>query len=191
MTCVEVFESEITGKELQIAVDTNFPNFECEQHSISAFSPGTVDLAEKLAFILIDPLHYDEVEDKVTPTAFQELFNRDLSTLRVSHARRGEAQAVCDTLVERGKERTPPQCRLVREVCVADVQTLRAAVINSVRVFGAYDTALEAIPAHASIFTIAQAHSDKRLRKDVRALLYTAFLSQRMPFQDFSDQLQD
>lgn len=184
--CLECFcESGLDGRELQKLVDGVFPAFACEQERCSQFSPKPVEDGEEIAFILIDPLHYDEARNVIVPEAFRELTTRDLSTLRVSHATSTEAEAVRDQLIRRGADQITPKLRLVNEVCIASVSEVRSELDNGARLLAVYDTALEEIPAHASIFTRHDVLESRKLRKVVRNRIHKIMSKRRTPFADF------
>ncbi len=188
--CFECFcESGLTGRELQKLVDEQYPNFACEAEPCSPFSPGPVSNQEEVAFILIHPLHYDIESDTVVPQAFAELTNRDLSVLRVKYASRSEANATRSSLVERGKEKIPPNLRSVNEVCLASVADIRSVIESSSRVFGVYDTALGDIRSHASIFTRSDVLENRQLRKVVRNRIHEVLSKTRKSYDDFSASL--
>lgn len=138
--CLECFcESGLEGRELQKLVDEAYPSFCCEQEKCSQFSPEPVKDAEELAFILINPLHYDEARKVIVPEAFVELTNRDLSTLRVSYATCSEAESLRDQLIQRGAEQIPPKLRLVSEVCIASVSDVRLERDSDSRLLAVYE----------------------------------------------------
>jgi hypothetical protein len=189
-TCLEVFcSSGFEGRPLQIHVDQCFPDFACESEKCSPHSPGPVQNDETVAFLLINPLHFDEQRKVVVPDAFQELTNRDLSVLRIRHARKRDATATREELIERGKERVPPQLRLVDEVCIGNVSELRAAIAGYGRLIGVFDTALEEKPSHASLFTREAALEDRRLRKVVRNRVHEVMTRHREAFGDLHGRL--
>lgn len=189
-SCLECFnESGLEGRELQRFVDAQHPEFGCEKEPVSPHSPGPVTDEERVAFILIDPLHYDKERDVVVPDAFQELTKRDLSTLRVGHATQAEANATREELIQRGEARVIPQLRQVNEVCVAAVSELRTANDGNKRLLGVYDTALERVRSHASIFTRGDVLDCKRLRKVVRNRIHEILSKTRQSYDDFVNSL--
>lgn len=189
-TCLECFcESGLDGRELQKLVDQIFPSFSCEEERCSQFSPEPVRNDEELAFILINPLHYDDARNVIVPEAFVELTKRDLSTLRLSHATPSEAEAVRDQLIKRGSDQIPPKLRLVNEVCIASVSDIRSELESGTRLLAVYDTAIEEIPAHASIFTSREVLESKKLRKVIRNRIHQIMTKRRMPFADFTASL--
>ena len=177
------------GKDLQKHVDEFHPNFSCEGSVCSVHSPGPVADDETLAFILIHPNHYDPVRDVVTIEAFQELTRRDLSTLRSALATKDEAISTRDDLVARGQQKIPPKERMVNEVCTASVAEIRAQTDGERRLLGVYDTALEKVRSHASIFTRGDVFDYNLLRKKVRNRIHETFTKNRMPFNKFLDGL--
>ena len=191
-TCSELFcGSGLGGRQLQVAVDETFPEFACERERCSPYSPGPVNDNEHVAFLLINPMHYDEVRDVVVPDAFQELTNRDLSVVRIAYATAEEASATRDELVARGQEKTPPRLRVVDEVCIASVMELRAATEQYGRLLAVYDTALRGKPSHASVFTTKVALEDKRVRKIVRERVHRIMTRQREKFAELLTRLPD
>ena len=184
--CFETFcESGLSGKALQIIVDQLHPDFECEAHQCSPSSPGPVENDETVAFLLINPLHYDDDRKVILPDAFQELTNRDLSMLRVHHADPNEAIKTKEDLINRGLERVPPKLRTIDQVCLSRASALRAADIHGRRILAVYDTALEGKPSHASVFTIEPVFHDKRLRKIVRHRVHEVMTKQVISFDEF------
>ena len=188
--CCETFHYlGLEGLQLQKRVDHDFPNFICEASCCSPHSPGPVLPDETIAFLLIDPLHYDEKRQIVVPEAFQELTNRDLSVLRCAIATKNEARSVRDELIERGKERKTPQLRQVDEVCIGSVGRIREEFPNVGRLLAVYDTAIEGQPAHASVFTNQLVLDSRELRKKVRAKIHEVMTADRRTFDQFYDGL--
>jgi hypothetical protein len=184
MRCVDLFcRADLEGKVLQIAVDEAFPDFACETESCSPHSPGPVLDDEIVAFLLVNPLHYDKERDVIVPDAFQELTNRDLSVLRAAHSTREEACETRDALVARGGARLAS--RAVDEVCIAETAKLRGTLGGRGRVLGVFDTGLENKPSHASIFTTKEVLSDKRMRKELREHVHRIMTRRRSSFEDF------
>ncbi|NUQ19287.1 MAG: hypothetical protein HOP95_12725 [Sphingomonas sp.] len=190
-SCVECFfYSGLTGKALQIFADQEHPNFACEAEVCSPHSPAPVADEEKLALLIIDPTHIDKTRGEITPDAFGELTKRDLSVLRVRHATRAEAEATREELVQRGAQKTPPELRLVDEVCIARAERIRGARIDGTRILAVYDTALEGKPAHASVFTNELGlTSGKRMRKQIREACYSVFRDVIVSYDEFARQL--
>ena len=172
------------GKDLQIHIDQVHPDFFCEGSRCSEHSPGPVSDEETLAFILINPLHYDEKNGVVVPEAFQELTNRDLSTIRICCASVKELDATKSQLIAIGQAKIPQQLREVDEVCLAKVSKIRSETHNGRRIFGVYDTALVDNKAHSSIFTRQIYLDDRVLRKIVRSRIHGIFAKERVKFSD-------
>lgn len=172
-TCLACFcESGFTGRNLQLLVDELFPSFECETKRCSPFSPAEVGSDEQLAFLLIDPLHYDPERKKVVPSAFQELTKRDLSTLRITHSSIAEVEDTVAKLTRRGASANASLDRTIQEVCIAKVADIRAQKLNEKRCFAVYDTALEQTPSHASIFCRTEILNSRQARKKARSLIH-------------------
>ena len=176
--CPEVFSSGLEGVALQIEVDTRFPNFECEGCSISGYSPGKVEPGENVIFLTIHPIHYDDKTGVLSPVAFEQLTKNDLSLLRQVHATRDQFDDVLSALVNRGSEKVG---RSVDQCCLLSVDAIRATEDTAGRVFGVYDTAIEKLPAHASVFVRKDYLSDKGTRLEARRLALTVFEPHLVP----------
>lgn len=190
--CFEAFcDSGFSGKNLQILIDTMFPGFACEAESCSPFSPGPVEHGEEIGFLLINPLHYDEQRETVIPDAFQELLNRDLSVIRAKYSSKTEAQKTKDELIRRGADRIPPKLRLIEEVCISSVSSVRESIETYGQILGVFDTALEDKRGHASIFTKKEALQKGPLRKKVRERIHAVMTKRVEPFATFIEKLPD
>lgn len=185
--CREFCESGLEGAALQRHVDNMYPAFTCEHEICSPHSPGPVLDEEQVAFLLIDPAHYDDDRKTIVPAAFQELINRDLSVLRIAHATKLEAEATRQELVARGLDRGHD--RVVDEVCLTTVKDVRLELYNDERLLGVYDTALPDKSSHASIFTKAEALLKGPLRKLVRERVHKLMTRNRQSFKEILSQL--
>lgn len=146
-SCAEVFQSGLRGRELQAEIDARFPGFTCEQCSVSPFSPGPVAATEKVIFLTIHPIHYDQETGVLSPVAFEQLTKNDLSLLRTAIATANEVDAVRSKLL--GLGRVP---RSIDWCCRVEVTAIRSCLDAKGRTLGVYDTALENSRAHASVF---------------------------------------
>ena len=55
-----------------------------EMESVSDYSPSVVHDNENIARLLFAPLHYDTEKNEVKPSAYSDVFNKGLSTNRLS-----------------------------------------------------------------------------------------------------------
>lgn len=179
-TCRDLIGGDLEGRELAARLDELFPNFACEQHVCSAHSPCRVADSEDVVFLLIDPLHYDEVRDKVVPEAFQELTKRDLSVLRRSYLTLIEAAETRQELIDRSRGTD----RKVDQVCIGRAQDIRVQVdTTGRRVMGVLDTALPEKVSHASVFTSSDVLSSRVLRKIVRERIHAVMTRAVISFE--------
>ena len=170
--CRQIFASGLEGVDLQIAIDSKFPNFACEECSISEYSPGTVHADEHIVFLTIHPIHYDEKTGVLLPIAFQQLTKNDLSVLRRHHATIAEFDIVRSQLTYGGSKKVE---RSVEWCCVVQVSTIRAAEDPNGRTLGLYDTALEPLPSHASVFVRKDFLDSAEKRLEARRLALSIF----------------
>jgi hypothetical protein len=168
--CLALFSSGLEGTALQIEVDTRFPEFQCELCSVSEHSPGKIEESEKVVFLTIHPIHYDEITGTLSPIAFEQLTKNDLSVLRHTYAKQEEYERVLSSLTSRGKvERSVDRC------CLVDVESIREVTDGKSRVFGIYDTAIEPLPAHASVFVRKDYLDQRSSRLEARRLALSIF----------------
>ena len=149
-----------------------FPDFSCECEKCSPYSPGPVANDEEIAFLLIDPLHYDSERATVVPAAFQELTNRDLSILRIKSLDEPQLSRTISQLESRGGGDRLAPVRKVEQACIAKVSDLRSSEDDLGRCFGIYDTALDDCASHASIFTRRDVLESRLQRKRMRAMIH-------------------
>lgn len=189
-SCLKFFSTNDWGTEkFPSELDEKYPDFVCETEKCSDQSPGVVRDDERLAFLLIDPIHYDQERGVIVPEAFQELTKRDLSVLRCEKATKNEATATRETLVARGRAKVPPKERLISEVCKCKVAEIRAARHADARLFAVYDTALPDCKGHASVFTSSAVLGDGRLRKVARQKVHELFTKQQTSFEELVAEL--
>lgn len=182
-SCLELFEcGQYDGRDLQIAVDQKFPKFFCENEICSSNSPGVIEDHEKLAFLLIEPIHFDDITGQISPDAFQEVTKRDLSLLREEHCNADMANSTKEAL---STARKPDQERYVEKVSITTAAQIRQTLFNECRVVGVYDTALEENQSHASVFATAQMLSDRPGRKMIRKICHDIFSQEIQEFSDF------
>lgn len=184
MSCIEVFAREgMSGCDLQIAVNNEHPNFECEFCRCSEHSPGPVKDEEEVLFLLINPTHFDESTGTLHPIAFQEVHNRDLSLVRREHAGDTLIDFVRNQIVSRSMQKVPPQYRYVNQGAIAKVEDIRNLRDSTGRLFSVYDTALHDNHAHASVFTRNDILQSKPGKMIARQSLWGIFSKEIVDFE--------
>ena len=187
LSCLDLFQNgQYNDRKLQIEVDQNFPEFLCENEKCSSKSPGIIEHEENLAFLLIEPIHFDDQTGLIAPDAFQEITNRDLSLLRKKHCTSKIASETKDKL---STARLPDQHRYIDKVCLTKAAKIREILHEDKRVMGIYDTALEDNPSHASIFTTAEMLSTKPRRRQIRRICHKLLTQEVCDFSTFAAQL--
>jgi hypothetical protein len=152
-TCLDSFcKSGLTGAELRVHIAVTHPSCKCENEICSPYSDGPVNDNEELAFLLIDPVHYDPETKTIAPIAFQEVVNRDLSVVRLSLAKADDLERTREALINSGLARLPVQNRQVEQICLAKTSDIRAIGSATTRSYAVYDTALSHSRSHASVF---------------------------------------
>lgn len=169
VSCAEVFQSGLTGIALQVCVDEKFPRFQCEKCQVSSYSPGPVVDEEKLVFLTIHPIHFDQETGTLSAIAFEQLTRNDLSMLRRNHFEY-DLPTTLAGLQSLGKgDRSIDFC------CVVRADEIRDRADESGRVLGVYDTALPDKKSHASIFVRKDYLGDKAARQRARLIAHKLF----------------
>lgn len=157
------------GRDFGVAVDEAFPGGECERMSVSEFSPGCVHPLEKLARLVIHPIHVNNDGVPVS-IVFNDAWSSDLSLFRETRADDAEIQSALAENRATGQKRTPPQDRSFLGVMYARANAIRRATFDGFAgaAFRVYDTAEASKPHHASVFmtrAAKEALTSKRVRK--------------------------
>ena len=86
-SCRELFTSSgLSGTALQAAVEIQFPNGDCEQVTVSPYSPGPVADEETLTRLVFHPIHIHPTTGAPTSMAFADAWSSDLSVFREDKA---------------------------------------------------------------------------------------------------------
>lgn len=191
-SCLDIFHPYVEGevKDVQAEADSCYPGFGCESETCSVHSPGPVQSEEMLAFLLINPMHFDN--GTVVPAAFHELTNTDLSISRIGKATKAELELTREALIQRGANRALPQSRDVDQACIFRAGDLRSKVLEGQRVFGIYDTGLEKQPNHASAVAIkfpGDGKAAKRSRMQLRQLAHEAITKKILSYAELQEML--
>lgn len=173
MNCLETFALCGAGKDTAAeCIDDAHPGFYCENETCSPYSDGPVNDDENVAFLLISPNHYDVVSGMLLPSAFREITKRDLSVVRIDRADNSEVNQTIAKIVARGLGKTSTSPRQITKACIAKTVDIRNLKIESQRVVGVLDTALEDSRNHASLFTNRVCKENKQLRARLISLVY-------------------
>lgn len=184
--CKETFRPYVEGEELDYKKFENaHPDFCCELETCSDYSVGCISDEEEIAFLLVDPGHFDEVTGVVTPDAFGELFRRDLSVIRTACSTEAEIDHTKELLIQRGRDRNPPQDRSVELVSVTSARNIRGVVLDEERALGLYDTALPEQNAHASVIARQAVISTKLNRKRIRQIFHSLMTGTIIGYGDY------
>lgn len=126
-----------------------------EDMSSSQYSSGVVVDDEKIARLILSPIHIDKETGDIFPAAYDDVSNKGLSVNRLSmHESKNTVHQIGEDKASRDRERD--SSREYIGFAVASVNAIRRQIENSVRVFTVYDTALEDIRCHADVCLINQ-----------------------------------
>lgn len=149
------------------------PNGECENVSVGPHNNGAVNDSEWLVRLCIHPIHFNEKEGKLDPTAAIDVYRHGLSTSRgiLLDAKRlaGQIEQKQAVLEERGLGRKVTNVSVVQ---ARDVRRLTECG-TELKALAVYDTSLDANPAHADIFgkRVPPKTVQRSVREELAALL--------------------
>jgi hypothetical protein len=138
-----------------------------EEISQSEFSPGIVEDYEKILYVLIDPLQYQNGEIKPTAFSKSKLQVGKLSVVRVDHSSTNEVKSkVIEPQLEKGAQKG--ENRQFVGCLTAIARSIREVDISII------DQALSDFPAHAHL-KFSAAISDKNQQVAARQNLILVF----------------
>lgn len=138
-----------------------------EQESVSLHSPGIVQDEECLARNIYSPHQYDKETGDLTSLAFDDVFNKGLSVLRLDYANH-------DAIVQIGQEKKK-ETHAYHGYVTAPALLIRRYEMDKKRAMAIYDTATIENPIHADVCSINA--SSKGNKKLLRIYLRSIFSS--------------
>jgi hypothetical protein len=151
------------------------PNCECEQGSVSPYSPGTVQHNELLARLIFSPIHIDEVDGSVKEAAFSDVQDKGLSVNRLTSSNAEEIDKIGEEKAKQDKLSESKRDREYLGVVMASAGEIRAIKNpgSDGRAFCIYDTALKNNISHADVCQLLVGNKAKR--KEARRTLHKTF----------------
>lgn len=171
MDCREAFENTDSDGLPCARIEACKPACGCEQHSVSALSPGVVDDTESVARLIYSPHHIDPETGQVKEAAFSDVQDKGLSVQRQAHADPDSIRAIGERKLadDHAQGKTDRQFLGIVAAQVADIRKDRHE--DDSRALCVYDTALPGLPAHADVCqTSAGRAAMKRARRRLRKL---------------------
>lgn len=120
-----------------------------EEVSVSCFSPGIIEHDEFIARQIHSPIHFDEDKGDFTVAAFDDVFNKGMSTNRLRFESDQEVHNIGKAKAETDRGRRPD--RQYMGFVKALVGKIRADFEGELRTFGVYDTSTENSQSHADL----------------------------------------
>lgn len=153
-----------------------------EKESVSNHSPGQIAADELIARQVHSPIHIDNETNELTPAAYNDVFDKGLSTNRMSYLKNGTIHDLEEAKAEADRCKGKNDRRYIGYVAaeVRDIRSITDLGTNE-RLFGVYDTGVKDSPHHADICMIRPGviHGNdlpkKPLKKARRKLLKDAF----------------
>jgi hypothetical protein len=181
--CKEIFSSAQAGAcPCCSAVTSEFPGFECENSSVSTYSPGTVADFETVRRLVFSPLHVDP-HGAFTPAAFHDALDKGASVDRAMHCSEADSHSrgASKEAVKRAQGNADVAYVGFASASVAEIRAIRATAQAGFerRVFGVYDSGIQENAAHADL--CQGSGFDKAARRSIRELLWRVFGSRVEP----------
>jgi hypothetical protein len=138
-----------------------------ESESASPYSPGPVTDDETLVRQILSPVHWDESDNSLKPTAFDDASNKGLSVNRLKAIGAKELEARAERRVAEHNEANQLLGRQRSFKCLlhlncGEVRAIAANDESERRAFAVYDTASQEDPSHADICQIVKTRAEGR-----------------------------
>ncbi len=178
MTDVQEYFNNVDQKEKCKLLAKNYEqSMAWEKEQVSVFSADIVADKEVLARQIFSPIHVDRDTKELTTLAFDDMFNKGLSTNRLKFISISELNTKGEEKAEKDRERKPD--REYMGFVKTNVIDIRSAT-DGKRWFTVYDTALESDISHADVCCIYQPQKEgkarmKALKSRQRSLLQKVF----------------
>lgn len=137
--------------------------------SASEYSPGVVEAPETLCRQVVHPAFYDEANDEVTSTLYDDVCSRGLSTNRLKYGSR-------DEFVARGNNRLSEGRSVFGLVSFSreELEAIEADVNGIATMIRVFDTALQEDRSHADVCQTTGPTGKHALRK-IRSAMFLKF----------------
>lgn len=157
-----------------------------ERESASEFSPGPVENNEVLYRQMLNPTHYDSVNNILKATAFSDTSDKGGSVNRANfqtyeHAVQAAAARVAQ-INERKADGAKVELWKIIELSSQDIRGIRTLAqpdLPSRQAFAIFDTALEDAPSHADICQVVSGSATGRSARSKLLDLANAYLRAR------------
>jgi len=128
-----------------------FPNCECENCSVSDYSPGPVQADEVLVRVVYSSKQLNAVTGQIDPVHLRhDVLKRGLSVNRRLHISEANLRAKIESRIARDKSEGKKSDDF-HKVVITRCDAVRELAKERVRLFCVYDTALENDASHADI----------------------------------------
>ncbi len=151
---ITFFNDESIGKEkCKYLAEEHSRSLVWEQEATSLYSPKIVDDDETVARQIHSPHSYDKETEKLTTLAFDDMFNKGLSTNRLSLVCSiGELHNIGEKKAEKARETNPK--REYIGLSISEVKKIRDCHEGNERWFTVHDTSLHNDISHADVCCI-------------------------------------
>lgn len=173
---VGVFTDEALSKEKSKHLAKDYAKaLEFERISVSSFSPRVVENCELLARQVFSPIHIDMDTNEVKPGAFDDVFNKGMSTNRLCIESEEVIHSYGETKARKDRQQKD---REYHGFITANAGEIRDCVIDSLiceQIFAIYDTSLADMIDHADVCAIAAPKFNGAQKIEIRQVLKKTF----------------
>jgi hypothetical protein len=167
MSCSEIYT--VTSNRCKFA-QQNDPQCNCENVSVSQFSPGIVENNEILVRQIYSPIHIDEQPGRVNTFAFTDAQDKGMSVNRKTYSSREELNKKVQYKLKLDEEQG--KVRSFQGVIYATCHDVRAIKTNdNLKAFCVYDTGNKNDISHADISQATSSRLDgSKMRVKLREI---------------------
>lgn len=137
-------------------------SLEWEKESVSTYSIGIVEDNENLARNIFSPIHFDKETASINSLAFNDIFDKGLSVLRLNYI---DYEQVVSIGVEKVKNdlKNGKVDRQYKGYIFVEASKIRDCIFDFKRAMAIYDTALSNISSHADMCNISVTKGNRNL----------------------------
>jgi hypothetical protein len=133
-----------------------------EKENVSSYSIGIVENNESLARNIFSPIHFDKETASLNSLAFNDIFDKGLSVLRLNYINHEQIVSIGQEKVKNDLENGKID-RQYKGYVFVEASKIRECIFDLKRAIAIYDTALSNISSHADMCNISVTKGNRNL----------------------------